>query len=190
LKKGVFLKIKKVSLRGAKRRGNLSVIYRDCFASLAMTIYSMEKHSLVRTIYLYLFAMVGLVLLIIACVSFLNMALKTFIFTKADEQMRIEYKQPSFGPIAVEKVERISQEAQGKQVQVTLAEGEVQQIDQWLADYKNYQEGRAKIDPVTTERQQQASINLAMIIIGLPLYLYHWGIIKRETRKQEAVLGS
>jgi hypothetical protein len=146
----------------------------------------MEKHSLVRTIYLYLFAMVGLILLVIACVSFLNMALKIFIFTKADEQMRVEYKQPPFGQIAVEKIERISQEAQSKQVQITLTENEAQQIDQWLNDYKNYQEGRAKIDPVTTERQQQASINLAMIIIGLPLYLYHWGIIKRETRRQES----
>jgi hypothetical protein len=145
----------------------------------------MDKHSLVRTIYLYLFAIVGLVLLTIAGVSFMNMALKAYVFTKADEQMRIEYKQPPFGPVAVEKLNRISQDAQSKQVQITLTEAEVQQIDQWLADYKNYQEGRAKIDPVTTDRQRTASINLAMIIIGLPLYLYHWGIIRRETRKQE-----
>jgi hypothetical protein len=147
----------------------------------------MEKNHLVRTIYLYLFAMVGLILLVIACVSFLNMALKTYVFTKADEQMRIEYKQPPTGPIAVEKLGRISQEAQGKAVQVTLTENEISQIDQWLIDYKNYQEGRAKIDPVITERQQTASINLAMIIIGLPLYLYHWGIIRRETKKQEVI---
>ena len=145
----------------------------------------MDKHSLVRTIYLYLFAIVGLVLLTIAGVSFMNMALKAYVFTKADEQMRIEYKQPPFGPVAVEKLNRISQDAQSKQVQITLTEAEVQQIDQWLADYKNYQEGRAKIDPVTTDRQRTASINLAMIIIGLPLYLYHCGIIRRETRKQE-----
>lgn len=150
-----------------------------------MIIFSMDKHSLVRTIYLYLFAIVGLTLLVIAGVRFINMGLKAFIFTKADEQMRIEYKQPPFGPITVEKLDRISQNAQGKQVQATLTENEVQQIDQWLADYKNYVETRAKIDPVATQRQQDASINLAMIIIGLPLYLYHWGIIRRETRKQE-----
>jgi hypothetical protein len=145
----------------------------------------MDKHSLIRTIYLYLFSIVGLVLLTIAGVSFINMALKAYVFTKADEQMRIEYKQPPFGPVAVEKLDRISEEAKGKQVQVTLTENEVSQIDQWLVDYKNYQEGRAKIDPVTTDRQQTASINLAMIIIGLPLYLYHWGIIRRETKKQD-----
>jgi hypothetical protein len=147
----------------------------------------MEKHSLVRTIYLYLFAIVGLALLVIAGVSFINMALKAYIFTKADEQMRIEYKQPPFGPVAVEKLDRISQDAQGKQVQITLTEAEAQQIDRWLIEYKNYQDTRAQIDPVVTDRQQTASINLAMIIIGLPLYLYHWGIIRRETKKQEIV---
>lgn len=148
---------------------------------------SMDKHSLVRTIYLYLFSIVGLTLMVIAGVSFINMALKAYIFTKADEQMRIEYKQPPFGPVAIEKLDRISQEAQGKQTQVTLTENEVQQIDQWLVDYKNYKESREKIDPVVTDRQQTASINLAMVIIGLPLYLYHWGIIRRETRKSEIV---
>ncbi len=136
---------------------------------------------------MYLFSIVGLVLLVIAGVSFINMALKAYVFTKADEQMRIEYKQPPFGPVAVEKLDRISQEAQGKQIQVTLTEAEVQQIDQWLVDYKNYRDARAQIDPIVTDRQQTASINLAMIIIGLPLYLYHWGIIRRETKKQEIV---
>jgi hypothetical protein len=146
----------------------------------------MEKNSLIRTIYLYLFAIVGLTLLVIAGVNFLNMGLKAFIFTKADDQLRIDYKQMPMAPVAVEKLNQISQDtSQGKQV--TLSENEVQQIDQWLADYKNYQETRAKIDPVSTQRQQSASINLAMIIIGLPLYLYHWGIIRRETKKQEIV---
>lgn len=146
----------------------------------------MDKHSLIRTIYLYLFAIVGLTLLVIAGVSFINMGLKAFIFTKADEQIRLEYKQPPLAPVPVGKLNQIQTEAAaGKQI--ALSESEVQQIDQWLADYKNYQDTRAKIDPVTTQRQNDASINLAMIIIGLPLYLYHWGIIRRETRKQEIV---
>lgn len=146
----------------------------------------MEKNSLIRTIYLYLFAIVGLTLLIIAGVRFINMGLKAFIFTKADEQMRIEYKQSSYAPVPVEKLNQIQTDAAaGKQV--TLSEDQVQQIDQWLADYKNNSEARAKIDPISTQRQQEASISLAMIIIGLPLYLYHWGIIRRETKKQEIV---
>lgn len=146
----------------------------------------MEKHSLVRTIYLYLFAIIGLTLLVIAGVSFINMGLKAYIFTKADDQMRIEYKQPPFSFIPIEKLNQIQADSvAGKQV--ALSEDQISGINQWLADYKNYLDTRAKINPVTTQRQQDASVNLAMIIIGLPLYLYHWGIIRRETRKQEIV---
>ena len=145
----------------------------------------MDKHSLVRTIYLYLFAIVGLTLLVIAGVRFINMGLKAFVFIKADEQLRLDFKQFPSAPVAVEKLDRISQNAGGKEVQITLAENEVQQIDQWIVDYKNYKEEREKVDIVSVNRQKDASINLAMIIVGLPLYLYHWGIIRRETRKKD-----
>ena len=43
-----------------------------------------KHHSLVRTIYLYLFALVGLALLTIGAVRFVAMGLKAFVFTKAD----------------------------------------------------------------------------------------------------------
>ena len=32
----------------------------------------------------------------------------------------------------------------------------------------------------TRQRQRQASTALAMLIIGIPLYKYHWGLIKKE----------
>lgn len=35
---------------------------------------------------------------------------------------------------------------------------------------------------VRQQRQSQLSNSLAMIIIGSPLYLYHWGIIKKESK--------
>ena len=147
-----------------------------------MTNYTMDKHSLVRTIYLYLFALVGLTLLVIAGVSFINMGLRAYVFTKADEMLRIEYKQPPFGPIAVEKAEQLQNNfASGEKVELT--KNEAQQIEQWLADYKNWKEQREGIDPVVVNRQSDAAINLAMIIIGLPLYLFHWRIIRRETKK-------
>ena len=52
----------------------------------------MKEHTLVRTIYLYIFALLGLVLLIIGSVNFLNMGLKAFVFTQADEESRIFYE--------------------------------------------------------------------------------------------------
>lgn len=54
-------------------------------------------------------------------------------------------------------------------------------------------EGELKIDPeeekaiqvreTKRQRQRQASTALAMIIVGLPLYKYHWRLIKKENKK-------
>lgn len=138
----------------------------------------MKHYPLIRTIYLYLFALLGLVLLIIGGVRFVDMGLKAFVFTKAEEERRLIYQEPSYVPYPLQKIE-VLQDEEG------LSEEEKAIIKQWLVDYKELKEKRSKIDPVTAQRHRDASLNLALILIGLPLYLYHWGIIKREVKKQE-----
>jgi len=135
----------------------------------------MQHHPLIRTIYLYLFALLGLVLLVIAGVRFLDMGLKAFIFTRADEEQRLYKIQPPM-PMAIEKVQIA---ADGKE----LSLDDRNQIKQFLADYERWKNENEKFDVIRSQREREASFNLAMIIIGLPLYLYHWRIIKKETKK-------
>ena len=136
----------------------------------------MGKHSLVRTVYLYLFAVLGLVLLTIGGVRFIDMGLKAFVFTQAEEEQRLYPMKPPMPYLPVD-VEALQDEEE-------LTDREKASIRQWLADYEDWQERSSKIDPVTARRQRDASINLALILVGLPLYLYHWGIIRKELRKQ------
>lgn len=143
----------------------------------------MKKQSLVRTIYLYIFALLGLVLLIIGGVNFLNMGLKAFIFTQAEEEQRMLYKQIPF-PFSVPTVERLEKEIDTGE-EVCLSEEEKASIQSWLADYNSWKESSLKIDPIIARRHRDASLNLSLILIGLPLYLYHWRIIKRETKDKE-----
>jgi len=138
-----------------------------------------EKHPLVRTIYLYLFTLVGLTLLTIGGVRFVDMGLKAFVFTKAEEEQRLIHLQPPMF-YRIEGVEKLQD---GEELSVGLSVEEKANIKRWLADYKDWKERRSKIDPVTTRRHRDASLNLALILIGLPLYFYHWRIIKRETKK-------
>ncbi|TSD01120.1 MAG: hypothetical protein Athens071426_706, partial [Parcubacteria group bacterium Athens0714_26] len=70
---------------------------------------------------------------------------------------------------------------------MTLTENEVSLMESWLENYKRWQGEESKIDYLASRRQKDASINLAMIIVGLPLYLYHWLIIKKETKEQLVV---
>lgn len=137
-----------------------------------------EHYPLIRTIYLYLFALLGLVLLIIGGVRFVDMGLKAFIFTKADEDQRLAYKNPLYMPYSIQRIEEL-QDEEG------LSEEEKILIQQWLAEYKEQEEQRSEVDYLTVKRHRDASTNLALILVGLPLYLYHWRIIRKETKNKQ-----
>jgi len=142
----------------------------------------MKKHSLIRAIYLYLFTIIGLTLLIIGSVKFVDMGLKAFVFTRADEseEVRQLYKYYSVPPISMDKVEEYEEDEE-----IKLSTEEKEAVKQWIGSYKQWQEAESKIDYVDSQRQREASNNLAFILIGLPLYLFHWRIIRRETKEQE-----
>jgi len=142
----------------------------------------MEKHPLIRTIYLYLFAIVGLVLLVIGTVRFLDMGLKAFIFKQADAPERLMQKfscqNVFYAPVSLEKLDV-------NQTSTVFTAEEQTAIKTFLDNYKKCQEEGANINYVTSQRQRDASSNLAMILVGLPLYLYHWRVISKETKKRE-----
>ncbi len=138
----------------------------------------MKKYPLIRKIYLYLFALIGLILLTIGSVRFLDMGLKTFIFTKADEEQQIYRTQPLPIDYQTKEVKEI-QDKKG------LTDEERNAIKQWIKEYKTWKEKLSKFDYIAAKRQRDASLNLSLIFVGLPLYLYHWAVIKRETKEEE-----
>jgi hypothetical protein len=138
-----------------------------------------KKHyPLVRTIYLYIFALLGLIFSIIGSIRLVDMGLKVFIFTKAEEDQRILRQQPFTPPYQLQKLEQVESEE-------TFSEEEKEIIKQWVQDYKEWQEEQAGLDYLSIQRQKDASNSLAFIMVGFPLYLYHWRIIKRETKNSE-----
>lgn len=143
----------------------------------------MTGHSLVRTIYLYLFALIGLALLVTGGVRLVDMGLKMFVFTQAEQEQRLLYQRPQLPPVGLEKVADVEDENVEPKEEVVLTPKEKEQVDRWIADYQDWQEQRSKVDPVDASRQRNASSSLAMILIGLPLYLFHWRLIKRDVQK-------
>jgi hypothetical protein len=135
-----------------------------------------RERSWVRTVYLYLLSLVGVLFLTFGGVRLLDMALKAFVFTQADEQERVMMRQPPL-PYALERVERLGDDP-------SLSAADREAVRQWLADYRQWQARSGRVDPVVARRQATASSSLAMILIGLPLYLYHWGVIRRESRRE------
>lgn len=143
------------------------------------------RNPIIRTIYLYLFALVGLALLAIGVYRFVDLGLKTWIFTKADHDTPYIARpislrtDPEF--IAVKSMKNCSEKCE-------LTEEQIAGIDNWLLDYEEWkkdEEERQKIDYTTQRRQRTASSSLALLIVGLPMYLYHWTLIKRDVKKKE-----
>jgi hypothetical protein len=149
-----------------------------------------EKHPLVRTIYLYLFALVGLALIIIGSVRLLDLGLKVFIFKEADKPESVRPQSP-YPPFGVLEPEPARKEKGLGEVKITekkeIASEEKAALERWLIEYQSWQEEQKNIDYLRARREREASNSLAFIIIGLPLYLYHWMMIKRDRRENQAV---
>ena len=139
-----------------------------------------KKNTLIRTIYLYTFSLVGLVLVVIGGLRFVDMGLKAWVFTKADEEQRMWQKQPPMSAITEKRTETAVKE--GKIENLTAEEKTA--MSEWLVAYANWKTQQEKFDPITSQRQREAAGALSFILVGLPLYLYHWRVIKREKSEE------
>ena len=133
-----------------------------------------SSRSWVRTIYLYLAALIGLILLTIGGIRLFDLALKATVFTQAEQEERMSYRQPPM-PMILERVERL-----GRGEEAILEPGERAAIRQWLAEYERWKQQADRVDPIRSRRERDASTSLAFLLVGLPLYLYHWRTIKRD----------
>ncbi|OGG95605.1 hypothetical protein A3E04_02655 [Candidatus Kuenenbacteria bacterium RIFCSPHIGHO2_12_FULL_42_14] len=125
-------------------------------------------------------------MLVVGASMIINLGLKTWIFTKADRADSYAARPtPLYLTSETKGVEDLK--ACGEKCNLTVAQRE--QLAQWLTDYKNWQETDAARDPnfyLVQNRQRQASTALSLILVGLPLWLFHWSVIKKDNRKEKA----
>ncbi len=136
--------------------------------------------SWIRWVYLYLFALLGLVLITIGSVQLVGLGLRAFVLTEADAEMRMHYVPEPPLRMAPERLERLENDT-------TLDPATIRALRQWADDYERMEEVRATIDPVKSRRQRDAAGAIALLLVGLPLYFYHWRIISRERQTGDAL---
>ena len=145
-----------------------------------------QKTSWIRTVYLYLFSLLGLVLIIIGTVKLFDLGLKIFIFKHADEAETLRQAPPFPPERFVESMPDSKQPSGEIKLSDTekITSDEKAALERWVMEYNDWQEGLSKIDYLRSRREREASNALAFIIVGLPLYLYHWRMIKRDKREE------
>jgi hypothetical protein len=140
-----------------------------------------SSQRLIRTIYLYLFSVVGLVLVVIGAVGMIDLGLKATVFPQADRQRAWMARTPPSPPFG------------GEQAGVpdsSLAPKERAALAEWSAQYREWQEREMKIDPIRAQRERDAARDLALLAVGLPLYVGHWRTIRREVSSWETRGGA
>ena len=122
------------------------------------------KGSVIRNIYLYLVSFVALMMLIFSAADLINTALRTYIFTKADD-MNYYY-----GPTCVVPVPpagSTSTPAKGEPGCLSKEEQKKQQDEQR-----------------SSQRQSSVVRDISMILVAIPVFSYHWMIIRKKEEKE------
>lgn len=134
----------------------------------------MTKFGLIRSIYLYLAALSGLAVFAIGVGNLIDLGLKTYVFTAADEEQQYYLERPMTPAIVEGKFT-------DQTIDTTNLSAEEQAIlKQSIADYKQWKEKEATLDPIKSQRHQRAAFSITMMLVGAPLYLAHWYVIKKE----------
>lgn len=130
----------------------------------------MEKIRIIRYIYLYLLTAISIVLVLVSTIGLINLALSEYVFdVKGYNEVYKDYYQCGEGYNGV----KLSPEEMGNQKVLTdeeIAACKLKIDEQRVLEHKN----DIKRDLVTW---------LSMLLVSLPLYFYHWGIIKKENKK-------
>jgi len=122
----------------------------------------------IKSIYFYLVSFVALMMVVFSTADIINIALKSFVFTKANEPYYYE-------PVACNQAERKVIEAEGSEVPPAMSEEECAALEE-----KNKEKQR---ESQAADNQRNIVRDISMIVVGIPLFIFHWGFIRK--RKDE-----
>lgn len=139
-----------------------------------------SKTKLIRTVYLYLAALISLLFVAVGTGNLINTALKAYIFPKAEKggYNKCNQQPPIYG---LENPQALKDSG-------AATEDQKLQLEELLRDYENWKKENSGEECYSAERQSNVVDALTMIIIALPIYLFHWRIIKKEKEEKETEL--
>ena len=128
----------------------------------------------IRNVYLYLVAMIGLIVLIIGAVGIINNIFQNYIF-------RVDYENYYTEPVPYKTGTCYSQYPD-------LTDSEGKRLVAPTAEESAACEKRQEVQKEQNRRNRigtEFSIGIAQIAVGLPIWLFHWGIIQKEYKRKE-----
>ena len=126
----------------------------------------MKVSHLIRSIYLYVATLIGLVMVIVSLYNFIDVGLRMTVFKQAQD--------PWITPSAVEP-STTTLDKNGNPITTTVQTAEERAARKTEIAAENTQR-------LVADRQRRLSTNIAVFIVGLPVFLYHWRLARNEHR--------
>ncbi|MFH1534031.1 MAG: hypothetical protein ABID64_03805 [Nitrospirota bacterium] len=134
-----------------------------------------KKTSMIRKVYLYLVTAITIIVLLIGFIGLINLLLKEYVLDVKGYQETERYWECE-EPVDMYMKEEM---AMSDPVAVPVVTEEVgmtdEEMDECIAETREQREMQRMND-----LKRDLAQYLAMILVALPLYLYHWGVIKKE----------
>jgi hypothetical protein len=135
---------------------------------------TIKTTKLIKTVYLYLVAAVSLIFIAIGTSTFISTGLKATFFPEAEKKSYYECNnEPSIIIPESGEIRNLSSEDQKKQ------------IDSMLEEYEKWKENQSGDKCIIPVRQNKLIDAFTMILIALPICLFHWRLIKKEKDEKE-----
>ncbi len=130
---------------------------------------------IIRNVYLYLVTLIGLITFIFGSVGIINNVLQRYVFQVDQGSIYTAPVYPGYRDQCSSSYPDPN-DPQGKMM--------ISPTTQEITDCRKSQDEQNKrINDSNFGRD--LSISLAQIVIGLPIWLFHWGIIQKEYRRRE-----
>lgn len=115
--------------------------------------------SKIRQLYFYIVTLIGLLMIILPTADLINLGLRTWVFPKVEEAEYAIYPHP-VGPPGTERQETVAE--QDARIQKEQAYSKLQR---------------------RAHRQRDAIRDISFLIVGLPLFIFHFRVVQREKSK-------
>lgn len=116
-----------------------------------------NKPPIIKTLYLYVVSLVALFMVVFSLADIINIALRTYVFTAADQGYSGYYPEPACPIKGTDAATSTKDICIGREERETI-------------DKKNN----------TAQKQRDLVRDISFIIVGVPLFLYHWRIIRKK----------
>jgi len=121
-----------------------------------------QPRKTIKSIYFYLVSFVALMMVVFSTADIINIALKTWVFTAADKDMY--YNAPCVAPMTTPDAKPVIDPATSR------------------AECEKQNEANLKQNEASRVAQKQRDVvrDISMIVVGIPLFLIHWRIVRSK----------